>query len=271
MPLRPLFGRLTGRSLPQSVRKPENQAKASRAAELNEATSQLWQAEATHSKVAFEAQVVPIYMALLSELKNNLPADEAEAAILELMRKTTAACHYRWSLRLPLKRPGSDYRKYEIIYTHALITAMAVESLRLMTVEDDLPLENLAARILSDDGVDRLRADPIVWEDWLGYFEKSETGGLYAASICDKHWLKPRQRATIPVDKERTNEPPIASQETDSSRGDSEQAETITETGSGRAVLAALREGLTDGSLSFNQPHDVVQVDRDGRTFSTLR
>ena len=32
-------------------------------------------------------------------------------------------------------------------------------------------------------------------------------------------------------------------------------------------MLVAIREALADGSLSFNQPGDAVQVDREGRTF----
>ena len=32
-------------------------------------------------------------------------------------------------------------------------------------------------------------------------------------------------------------------------------------------MLKAIREGLEEGSLSFNQPGDAVQVDREGRTF----
>ena len=32
-------------------------------------------------------------------------------------------------------------------------------------------------------------------------------------------------------------------------------------------MLEAIRDALTDGSLSFNQPGDAVQVDGEGRTF----
>lgn len=255
MPLRRVLGRLAGKGDRESSR---GRSKAGRADELNAAISELWQAEGTHDREAFEKAIVPIYTALLVEWQRSLPAQEGEARLLALLQATTAACHYRWSLRLPLKRPGSDYRKYEIVYTYALITAMAVDSLIDPSSEESPSPAALARRILPGEGLARLREDPVVWQDWLGYFEQSDIGGLYAASICDKNWLKPKpvssahqvavapDQATAIQQAVNTSEPPA---------------------GSGRAVLAALREGLSDGSLSFNQPSDVVQVDRDGRTF----
>lgn len=259
MPLRRFLGRLAGRGGEGAEKQPQGRSKASRAADLNEAISALWQAEATHDRQAFENNIVPIYMALLPELQKSLPVEEGEAQLLELLNNTTAACHYRWSLRLPLKRPGSDYRKYEIVYTYALITAMAVDRLITNTREESPSPEAVAERILPAEGLARLQDDPIVWQDWLGFFDQSEIGGLYAASIRNKSWLQPKAPLATQDEEAQTVKP---AQHRPTKRTDTEPRP-----GSGRAVLAALREGLEDGSLSFNQPSDAVQIDRDGRTF----
>ena len=262
MPLRRVLGRLVGKGGREPGR---GRSKAGRAVELNAAISELWQAEGTHGRDAFEKAIVPIYTALLAEWQRSLPAQEGEARLLALLQATTAACHYRWSLRLPLKRPGSDYRKYEIVYTYALITAMAVDGLVDQSSEENPSPEALASRILPGEGLARLREDPVVWQDWLGYFEQSDIGGLYAASICDKNWLKPKPASSAHHGAETPDQAPAIQQV------EQYDARTVNSSeqpaGSGRAVLAALREGLSDGSLSFNQPSDAVQVDRDGRTF----
>ena len=151
--------------------------KASRATELNHAISRLWQAAGIHSKDDFNQQVVPIYTALLDALKNHQTDQAAEQQLLDLLNDTAEACHRRWSKRLPIRRPGSDYRKYEIIYTEALTTAMAVNCLKQR--KDQSP-EHLAEQLLPKDTLNKLQADPIVWEDWLGFFRQAEEGGLYA-------------------------------------------------------------------------------------------
>ena len=99
-------------------------------------------------------------------------------------------------------------------------------------------------------GLETARAtiDPIVWEDWLGYFHHAELGGLYAVSICKK----PPKKTPIPA----VHKQPVMANQAKSPPA-----------GSGRAMLEAIRDALTDGSLSFNQPGDAVQVDGEGRTF----
>lgn len=265
MPLRRFLARLKGSGGRAGRSLPANPSKASRAQELNKAISDLWEAEATHDRGAFEENIVPVYMALLSALKKALPADQAEATLIELMNNTAAACHYRWSLRLPLKRPGSDYRKYEIIYTYALITAMAVDCLMAHDGDDETSPATAAARILSAEGLARLQEDAVVWEDWLGFFEQSETGGLYAASIRDKLWSPPRPQAGDADNHYVQPASRAVNRDLDEAARQAPVSEPVP--GSGRALLAAMREGLEDGSLSFNQPTDAVQVDRDGRTF----
>ena len=225
-------------------------SKAERALELNAAISRLWQAEGTHSKEAFQQQIVPIYTALLDALKTHQPAEEAEASILGLLEETAAACDYRWSVRLPMKRPGSDYRKYEIIYTYALLTAMAIGRLRDVAGSACAPIEDLATRVLPEEGRAKLHADAIVWEDWVGYFEKAELGGLYVVSRCGAadRSQQPEEGASTPIAPEVTQP-------------------SLPPAGSGKAMLTAIQSALETGALSYNKPGDLVQVDREGRTY----
>lgn len=267
MALRAFLGRLRGSQVGASV---GEGGQAVRASELNEAISRLWQADGTHTKASFRVAIVPIYTALLEELQTTIPTDLAEARVIELLKETTAACTYRWSLRLPMKRPGSDYRKYEIIYTYALVTAMAVGSLQKCAGTDSI--EDLAARILMKEGMARLRADPIVWEDWLGYFAQSDVGGLYAVSVRGKihqpmtgeNPVEEGEGHTSAKDAAQCEQPPAARDSR--TRAEPEQQHSPP-AGSGRAMLAAIREAIADGSLSVNQPSDAIQVDREGRTF----
>jgi hypothetical protein len=219
--------------------------KATRATELNAAISQLWQDQATHSKADFNQQIVPIYTQLLDTLKNYQSQQHAEQQLLDLLKNTAKACRTRWTTRLPMKRPGSDYRKYELIYTDALITAMAIEQVQKHNA--DTPPEQLAAKHLPATTLTKLRTDPIVWEDWLGYFQQKEQGGLYAVAngkIPTQIIKRPKNKTPRPTPQ---NKPPPP--------------------GSGRAMLEAIKSALKDGTLSYNQPQDFIQVDRAGRTF----
>lgn len=227
-------------------RKSQPRPKAETSNALNAAISQLWQDQATHDKDSFNQQITPIYTQLLEHLKQHQITEAAEQQLLELLHNTAKACRYRWTLRLPLKRPGSDYRKYEIIYTDALVTAMAVDCLMQQHNE---PPEQLAEQLLTKDTLNKLKADPVVWEDWLGYFQHAEKGGLYAVAIQKR---PERQVRIRPTKKTKTTE--IA-------------APKPPPPGSGRAMLDAIKTALNDGSLSYNQPGDAVQVDRVGRTF----
>ena len=227
---------------------PPSLGKAKRAAELNAAISRLWQAEGTHTKDAFQRQIVPLYTVLLVELKAHLTIESAEACLLALLDETVAACRYRWSVRLPMKRPGCDYRKYEIPYTYALITAMAVGRLREVGGGD---VEDLAARLLTAPGRAMLHADVMVWEDWHGYFDAADRGGLFAVSRCGVPTSGPTgegaaTRAAATIISARQASPAA---------------------GSGKAMLTAIQTALEAGRLPYNGPGDPVQVDRQGRTY----
>lgn len=234
---------------PKKHDKPEKYPKAVRAGELNDAISRLWQAEATHSKSAFETDIVPMYTALLAALADDPSADATEQSLIDLLNDTAAACDYRWSVRLPQKRPGSDYRKYEIIYTYALVTAMAVDALNNQTSAHDP--EALARQIIPEAGMARLTADPIVWEDWLGYFDAAELGGLYAVSRCGAPDIALQEEGVTTTTASQITQP----------------THVPPPTGSGKAMLTAIQVALDAGTLPYNGPGDPVQVDRQGRTY----
>lgn len=250
---------------------PSNSAsRAHRAVELNAAISHLWRADGTHSKASFQENIVPIYIALQAELKALMTEVEAEECVYDLLAATEKACSYRWSVRLPVKRPGTDYRRYEIIYTYALITAMAVQCLAEHDTSGNT-VDKLATRIVNEEGMARLRADAIVWEDWLGYFDQVAIGGLYAVSICNARPTSTAYQRPSVIERRENSahnlSPEDVSQKLVMLAESNERARKQPQTGSGRAMLKAIRAGLEEGSLSFNQPGDAVQVDREGRTF----
>jgi hypothetical protein len=222
----------------------KQQHKANKPNELNAAISQLWQDQATHTKDSFNQHIVPIYTQLLEKIKQHQSNEAAEQQLLNLLNNTAKACRYRWTLRLPLKRPGSDYRKYEIVYTDALVTAMAIDCLKHHQNE---PPEQLAETLIPRNLLNKFKADPIVWQDWLGYFQQAEQGGLYVVSI--------QKRPEKPIRKPQTKKPTVKA------------VPKPPPPGSGRAMLDAIKTALNDGTLSYNQPGDAVQVDREGRTF----
>ena len=221
---------------------------------MNAAISQLWQAQGTHSKADFHARRAP-YTALLGELKRHTTPEAAEQRLLDLLVATAAACRYRWTLRLPMKRPGSDYRKYEIIYTEALVTAMAVGCLRSYAstqFPEQLATHSAAGSYRQTEGrphrVGRL----------AGVFNKAERGGLYWCPSA------PNRPSTRTINRDLSQAP--------GRQTSVKQPRVIVKpqeppAGSGRAMLDAVRDALATGALSFNQPGDAVQVDREGRTF----
>jgi len=90
-----------------------------------------------------------------------------------------------------------------------------------------------------------------VWEDWLGFFVQSPTGGLYAVS-CEHHVAQPVvQTIEAPF---RPTKPQTPKQKKRTAA-------------MGWRVVDGIKACLANGTLSFNQPGDLVQVDAQGRTF----
>ncbi|MAT94152.1 MAG: hypothetical protein CME59_16345 [Halioglobus sp.] len=231
----------------------------------NAALTTLWRALATHDRHAFQQDIVPIYTALLAQLQTALSPADAEQQLLALLARSARACDYRWTLRLPLLRPGTDYRRYEGIYTYALVTAMAVDCLQRVAHPHAAP-DALAAQLLPPAGLAALRGDPLVWTDWLGYFEQAAIGGLYAVSIGERPDTRARG-LSLTGDNTSTRSQTHTQTHTQTPGKTPGAPKATPAPDSGRSILAAIREGLAAGALSFNQPGDPVQVDREGRTF----
>ena len=105
----------------------------------------------------------------------------AELSVIEVMAKTARACHRAARTLLPAGRPGTDYRSVEIEYTDALVAAMAVGCvLKIKPGVDESP-EAIAARLIPLLVLTRLQSNPMVWEDWQGFFVQSPTGVLNCA------------------------------------------------------------------------------------------
>ena len=229
---------------------------AVRADDLNKAVTALWAVQGTHTQPAFEQEILPMYRILLAEFKQILAPAEAEQKVIDLLEQTTKACRRRWHTRLPQQRPGTDYRKYEITYTDALVTAMAVDSLLNVKTGDDESPDQVAERIIPRALLQRLRGDPVVWADWLGYFDQSSLGGLYSVSceaMCTVE--TPRAGGGRNGRSERPEMPQGA------------REGVVRSKAAGWSVVDAIKACIADGTLSVNQPGDLVQVDRDGRTF----
>jgi hypothetical protein len=96
----------------------------------------------------------------------------------------------------------------------------------------------------------------MVWEDWLGYFGRSSLGGLYSVScevVCATEALM------AGGDKK---EPSERSEKPQGARGGKARSKAA-----GWSVVDSIKACIADGTLSVNQPGDLVQVDREGRTF----
>ena len=222
----------------------------------NEALAYLKRKQGMRTREDFDLQIEPMYQVLMAGLRETMDSAAAEDAVAHIIYDTACACIRRWSGRLPQKRPGTDYRRYEFIYTDALVTAMAVEGyLRAKQGEDDVP-QLLAERLVPAAVLSEMQADPMVWEDWLGYFEQSPLGGLYA--MAHEAPREPDLSALEPVAPVRPPDLPERPAEADSPRRSK---------AAGWDVVDGIRKCLEDGTLPFNEPGNLVQIDREGRTF----
>lgn len=264
--------RFTRASTPKKRPAPQ----ALQAADLNRALSVLHQAQGTYSQADFLKEILPMYQRVMAELIPRIGRVRAEAAAIALMEKTARACHRAAHTLLPIGRLGTDYRQVEIAYTDALVTAMAVECVLTLPANDnELPKdlrkdlakdrpEDIAVRLIPASVLSRLRADPVVWQDWLGFFMQSPTGGLYALS---------REHQTADSDRHTSGALALERNAVDISprsgkiNTPKQKQKPKTRTAAGWQVVDGIKTCLADGTLSFNQPGDLVQVDAQGRTF----
>lgn len=238
----------------------ERRTQAIRATDLNRALSALHTAHAAYSQADFLEAILPIYQHLIGELQPVLDQSGAEQAVIEVMDKTTRACRRAARVLLPAGRPGTDYRSVEIDYTDALVTVMAVDCVLKTQPEDKDPPEIIAARLIPASLLNRLQSHPMVWEDWQGFFVQSPTGGLYAVS-CEPN--------AIPSDSEARRAPVRAHNKAAESPRQNKTPKTPQQrsAATGWRVVDGIKACLADGTLSCNQPGDLVQVDAQGRVF----
>ena len=232
----------------------------------------LYRADGTQSTIQFQQNTLPLFQALHRAAQRR-DSRRADQALWDLLRSITQACQRASNHRLPRGQQATDYRRYETRYNYALISAMAIawhmdaEGLK----PDDPPL--VAETFLPPQGLVRLRQEPLVWAHWRAFFEGREDGGL--RDIAGRR-LPPASRPGTPADVPRSlrdngemrGKP--SKQCNDGTSGSflspsaDQRAKPLAK---GWVLVAAIREGLRDGSLPYNRKHAWVQVDREGRTF----
>ena len=219
------------------------------------------------------------------------PLDDLEARcqkVLLILKEARLAAVLRQYRQLPAGRPNTDYRKYELEYTHALVTAVAIEGAMRASGGLSVPpgvegleewLKNLPADtgevtegpalwvrvLLPKPGLDLLQKYPMVWEDWLAYFEAPETSLMAELGQQGREWARtgenPNRKKSRPVDSKVLAEKMARARE-------AERGATVNRPKTaGWKVVEAIKESLADGTLKSCDPEAIVQVDCDGRTF----
>ncbi|MAT94429.1 MAG: hypothetical protein CME59_17755 [Halioglobus sp.] len=239
---------------------------------LDEPLRALYRADGTQSNHQFQQQTLPLLHALHRAARRRDPAT-ADQSLIRLMTSIVDACRRAANVRLPLGVPVSDYRRYETRYNYALISAMAITWYREAEGLEPGEERVLAETLLPSMGLERLREEPLVWEHWQAFFSGNADGGL--REIAGQ---------SLPTDSEAESTAVLPR-----SCGDRQEASKTPagqhRDGTGNAFLSppshrranpqakgwvlvdTIREGLRDGSLSYNDKASWVQVDKEGRTF----
>ncbi|MEO0436495.1 MAG: hypothetical protein AAF098_06280 [Pseudomonadota bacterium] len=231
--------------------------KAARAVELNTAISQLYLI-ASHGKDDFQRLITPVYLRFGEHLRSQTALIDTESVTLELLQHTIRACERRSSSLLPRGRPNVDYRRVHKIYTYALITAMAVEACRALEKEPPKTAETVAGLLIPEEGIKRLRHDPEIWQDWMGFFRPTESdAGLYALAHPSEEVIRSAER-------------PLQLLKTRSAQHSIESSTAKTDTRSkvfkGERILAALRDAIAKEYLEVNTRYALINTDRLRRT-----
>ena len=235
-------------------------------ARLANAVHRFYIEESRHSKTEFEELFLPLIKWYRRQLCTRMELEAEVDHTAVLIQELTGAVKRRRSLRLPRGRRDVDYRLVYSPYTYALVTAMIVDAYSALTQSDERP-EDVLIDMLPPAGLERLRKQAIVWEDWLGYFQRSERGGLYA--VAKDRWNTCGDQGEgnrIPQKPSSKAKPSMLD------RAKAAVAESDTENGgatsnsfAGDRVLIALKACLEDGSLAYNNPGAFVNADRHGR------
>lgn len=148
---------------------------------LENALVHLKHADGTQSRMAFQANTVPLIRSVHTDVSSQMSSADATDLTLALIADLSKACTRIAHRRMPVGRPGTDYRKYETIYNYALIVGMALEWRALKAGEGGTI--DLASGLVPPSGCNRLCRYPMVWRDLENYLNADlNDGGLREVS-----------------------------------------------------------------------------------------
>jgi hypothetical protein len=293
--LNKLLQSITGKATEQGTAKQQPSLEHQKA--LDAQLSALNIVSGGHEKHRFLALYGGLYEQVLESLKAveaSLP-QHRELELADLMHEARVACGLRRIYLLPRGRKNINYRQYETVYNYALVSAMAVERLRgaysAVTgsgremgaggPEGDTELQNgrpqpppdaWAAKVIPLAGLEWLREDAMVWQDWLEYFTKPKTSAM--ADIARKarsrieNKDKPEEAATpSQLSTEEFVRQMARQHAPEASRASSS---LVPENKIGWQIVEAIKASLANGSLAFNERGSIVQIDQEGNTFLEL-
>lgn len=266
----------------QRRERPHNNGPSDRCTDsLDQALSALLQADDTLSRADFATLTLPMLKQIHAEAMSREGESTADADLADLMTAMAVACRRACDTRMPQGRAGTDYRRYETVYNYALITAMAVAWHMEAAAVPRGEHEELALHFIPPAGLQRLQADPMVWNDWLAFFTDGDDGGLRRlagrqgspgrageagrADGRDFHQSGTAAKSKPPRSDKPTHRP--MSETTDNQCITPHKNQWAGPLAAGWQLVDTIRDGLRDGSLAFNGNADWVQVDRQGRTF----
>lgn len=236
-----------------------------------------------------------IYRALFMQIMRALESFDPSATmksnadqVLLILRAAKYAARLRQDRLLPAGRANTDYRKYEAVYTHALVTAVAVEGAIRACGGVSAPIDTSdpkeihkppseavreaetvpagwARVLISAPGLQWLEEDAMVWQDWQDYFEAPETSLMAALGRQGMEWALSGKNPESAMRKASSLNTAVAAIE--KTEAAQRRATLSFPKKAGWDVIEAINTSLADGSLSSCQPQSIVQVDFDGRTF----
>ncbi|MFV0477043.1 MAG: hypothetical protein ACK5ME_04305 [Parahaliea sp.] len=224
----------------------------------------LYEADGSLSMSAFKRLVVPVLQLIYGTMQKQAHTRElTDQHFFRLIKDISEACRRLQGIRMPMGRPGVDYRHYETQYSYALITAMAIYWCRERIISDQRDPQVLARRYIPQEGLLRLQSDAMVWADWQAFFSDGDDGGL--KKIAAKAELSLNQSNVL-----ANGEKPLRPRKTRSNKkrllrpekSDYARADAL-----GWRSVDRICKGLRSGILSYNQVDSLVHVDNKGRTF----
>lgn len=272
---------------PEATALPVSQAEV----ELNDEMQRFWHVTDYMARDEHKIIYRGLFMRIMRALESFQPDADMETnarQVLSILKEATYAARLRQDRLLPAGRVNTDYRKYESVYTHALVTAVAVEGAIkacggvLAPIDASAPeaLETpseaanerdtisvgWAKVLIPKPGLDWLQRDSMVWEDWLAYFEEPGSSLMAELGRQGREWLRTGEHP----EKKKKSKP----SDSNALIAEMNLADEVERGGTtnrpksaGWKIIDAIKESLADGSLESCLPDAAVQVDCDGRTF----